>query len=755
MSKFKFFGVLVAALVLTGVGFAAPMSVQAQTTDVDLLATLLNLTPDQKATLSSLLGGSSVGGAMTSGSMTMPAFTRDLSEGSTGTDVMNLQKFLNMKGYAVATTGPGSAGQESTYFGSLTKAALARYQAAVGISPAAGFFGPTTRAHVNAQLGAVTGGGSTGGTMGGSTTLCPNGMTLASNCTLAPGQTQQQLCPNGKTLISNCTLMPGETGTGNNPSVTGGAGDITVTERSLGTTDEVLEGEEEAKVLGFDVEATGSDISITSVRVEFEHEGSGSDRLNRYVDEVFVFFGDEMVGSADVDEFSESSDVYSRNIPVSGVVIGEDETERFYVAVSAVNNIDSNDVSENWEVALGQIRFVDGTGAILTDNTGTGVLAGSGITTAIGDSFTFEDLSSGGDVDLRVSEDDSDVNEPHSVPVDDSSDTNDVNILSFTLDADGSDIFLDTLSFGITSTGAGVTEIANDFRLLMGGDEVGTARIDVGVTGDTNTYTGGTGGSFASSTDLARVVTIIDLDDDDVVIREGSRVDFMLVADINDIDGAFSSGDKLSVALSGDTTTDSNGHIVADDENGDALTNDELSGTADSTDIEFLSTGISVKTVSVNAVVENQGTDSLTDDKGVFTIVFDVTAIEDTAFIETGTVEHDTTGAEGENNSAANVVFQDSPNSYAATSTGSIALADLTRESGGSVSGNFIQIGAGQTARFKLRVEFEPGHVTGSSVGYRMYLRSVNYAATAVDATAQQVLTPEIDYRTGAISIPN
>jgi hypothetical protein len=75
-------------------------------------------------------------------------FTRDLTLGSKGDDVKALQQFLNSKGYTVASTGPGSAGNETTYFGSLTKAALAKYQAAVGISPTAGYFGPKTRAYI-------------------------------------------------------------------------------------------------------------------------------------------------------------------------------------------------------------------------------------------------------------------------------------------------------------------------------------------------------------------------------------------------------------------------------------------------------------------------------------------------------------------------------------------------------------------------------------------------------------------------------
>lgn len=73
-------------------------------------------------------------------------FTRNLTVGSRGDDVKALQVFLNSRGFKVALTGNGSVGKESTYFGPATKTALAKFQAANGITPASGYFGPKTRA---------------------------------------------------------------------------------------------------------------------------------------------------------------------------------------------------------------------------------------------------------------------------------------------------------------------------------------------------------------------------------------------------------------------------------------------------------------------------------------------------------------------------------------------------------------------------------------------------------------------------------
>jgi peptidoglycan hydrolase-like protein with peptidoglycan-binding domain len=75
----------------------------------------------------------------------LPKFLRDLEFGMTGPDVRELQKFLNKNEFFIASSGDGSPGNETDYFGSRTRAALARYQSVHAIVPAAGYLGPKTR----------------------------------------------------------------------------------------------------------------------------------------------------------------------------------------------------------------------------------------------------------------------------------------------------------------------------------------------------------------------------------------------------------------------------------------------------------------------------------------------------------------------------------------------------------------------------------------------------------------------------------
>ncbi len=128
---------------MSGAVLLVPVA-QAQTA-ADLQAQIAGLLL-QIQQLQAQLSGSTGGGATTSYS-----FTRSLTIGSTGEDVRALQQFLNSHSALVSSSGAGSPGNESTYFGSKTRAALAKWQAANGVSPAVGYFGPITRAAIAAM----------------------------------------------------------------------------------------------------------------------------------------------------------------------------------------------------------------------------------------------------------------------------------------------------------------------------------------------------------------------------------------------------------------------------------------------------------------------------------------------------------------------------------------------------------------------------------------------------------------------------
>ncbi len=134
------------ATALVGVGLVLGLAFAFATpAKADLLSDLQAQVQALLAQISAMSGGTSSGGSGAG----CYSFTMTEQMGSTGGEVMWVQKFLNNHGAVIAATGAGSPGNESSYFGAKTKAAVAKWQGMNGVSPAAGFWGPLTRAKAN------------------------------------------------------------------------------------------------------------------------------------------------------------------------------------------------------------------------------------------------------------------------------------------------------------------------------------------------------------------------------------------------------------------------------------------------------------------------------------------------------------------------------------------------------------------------------------------------------------------------------
>src|SRR3989344_3714088 len=142
---------LVVALMLLGMVFAASLPGTAAAQTVESLTaqinSLLQTITALQAQVSTLQGGS----ATATGSSACPyTWSRNLTTGSTGDDVMKLQKFLNSDSATlVASSGAGSPGNETSTFGPATKGAVVKFQnkyasetlAPIGFSSGTGYFG--------------------------------------------------------------------------------------------------------------------------------------------------------------------------------------------------------------------------------------------------------------------------------------------------------------------------------------------------------------------------------------------------------------------------------------------------------------------------------------------------------------------------------------------------------------------------------------------------------------------------------------
>jgi len=189
--------IITTVAVLALVVAIAPGVAQGVTID-ELLAQIAQL----QAQLTALQGTTGTTGT---GACAGVSFTRNLTVGSTGSDVKCLQVLLNANGFQVSATGAGSPGMETTYFGSKTLVAVRAFQVSKGWTPA-NQAGPMTRAALNALIG------TTGGQV-----IVPTGsgltVQLASNnpvaATIIDGQAQAPLArlvfANGGSSAANVT----------------------------------------------------------------------------------------------------------------------------------------------------------------------------------------------------------------------------------------------------------------------------------------------------------------------------------------------------------------------------------------------------------------------------------------------------------------------------------------------------------------------------------------------------------------------
>jgi hypothetical protein len=140
--------IITTVVALALVAVVAPFAVNAQTPTVaQLMAQIAQLSAQLQG-----LQGTTTPAATGTGACAGITFTRNLTVGSTGSDVKCLQTILNESATTqVSTTGAGAPGMETSTFGPKTLVAVKKYQTANGLTPA-NQVGPMTRAKLNAAL---------------------------------------------------------------------------------------------------------------------------------------------------------------------------------------------------------------------------------------------------------------------------------------------------------------------------------------------------------------------------------------------------------------------------------------------------------------------------------------------------------------------------------------------------------------------------------------------------------------------------
>lgn len=593
--------------------FAGVVNVQAATTSelIDLLVSLGIISADQVAVVNAAVGGTTTGTGSSTGCLLQTA--PDMTLGATGANVTNLQTFLVEGGYMTMP-----AGVAYGYFGGLTQSSLGKYQAAMGITPAAGYFGRITRASI-------------------------------------------------KCVVETPEVIEDEDVKDTKPSTSlkGGAGDITLTQKTSGTEKVVAEGKSEA-VLGMEGEADdNSDIEVTSLRLVVEPTGAGSTRLTRYADELVIELDGKEVGAIDASDFSRSGAVHTGTISLKNAIVKAGKKGRFNVVFVAKESIDSKDrIGGEVNVKIDRVRYEDATGAVLSD------------TKSFNADVTFEDSTESDDIKLQSS---SANPKEQNLEVEKTSKSEEAQVFAFRMRA------------GDDSSDMSITEINISAKLNnpTGGIATTTAdRIidDIWLEVDGAKYTDWS--SSNSNVDIAdgsnkTALYKFTIDEEDLVIGAGDRTDVEVFVVFGKQDGNYDANTtiELSVATSS---------VVVENDAGDSV---DVTGSTMKSEVHTLVVdGVNVKYVSSSSTkVDEAG--KVQDIK----LVFDVTAVGDNVDISRETSVASSTLA----NIKADLV----------DSAGTTAVFTLTSDA--SLRASVYTVYEGQTKRFTLTTSVSAVTTTG------------------------------------------
>ena len=407
MKKKRIFaGFLGITMILTAVVGVAPQAGAQTTTSTATIENLQALIMQLQAQLAALMAGGGTTG-------TRVVFNTNLTIGSTGADVTELQRYLVSQGMLQMPINVSYG-----YFGTLTRAAVARWQASQGITPAVGYFGPITRARLNALF----------------TTTTPT--------------------------------TPTTPGTGNGGITTPGVeGTLTVSLNPTPSSGQTIrEGDNEEAVMGLKIEARQSDIRIERIQIELPNAAF----YNNIADRISIAEGSTVLASSNLNSSTviREGSRYYINITGLSYIVPRNTTRVLNVLVDINSSVDSNDqnTSITLTIPADGVRGIDGAG-----------IYQYGPSSSISRSFRVGgDLAEDASIQLSLSSNNPVASEVVAASGSDEDELDALTILRFNLRAERDTVLVTDLVATITGTGVATTSTA---YLYDGNNIIGSASI--------------------------------------------------------------------------------------------------------------------------------------------------------------------------------------------------------------------------------------------------------------------------------------
>jgi peptidoglycan hydrolase-like protein with peptidoglycan-binding domain len=671
---------IVAGSALVAMSFAAAIpAAHAQTTTTTTTTSQTASLEAQIASLQAQLAASQGG---TSASVT---FTRDLTVGSTGSDVTALQTWLIAKGFSIPAGATG-------YFGAQTKAAVAAYQAANGISPAVGYFGPITRAKVNATAGTTTTTTTTTSTAG-----CVAGAAFSS------------------TTGQACTTT---TSTGGSTSLTGGEGSVN-NFQTIGASTTILGQGANQNVYGFSFMAGGSDLNVDRINYSVVLS-SDNTQATASIHPWNVFQTATLTDSsgntiATVDATNQNNwsqegtggyqgDTQVYQITFSGLnqVVKEGATQTYYLKLSTQSVISSANANAKYAVMLESqgLRATDALGLQEYSPNLTGNGNDVQVENTVAGTAT---ISTGSDNPVTTT-----------IMGNTTNPTNNIVLNTFTIAANGGEN-VELYSLPVTASTTGVS---------------GTLVTPGALIQSLSLYQGSTLLDTVSPAATSSAQESVNFNNLNLNIPQGTTDSFSIQANISPIDGVTIPNGSAVVVSVPNGVVAGVGTVTPNIEDSSG-NNVGVTGASTGNVISFASTGVSVSAPTTNATVAING-GNVTSQTGTFTFTFNVTAFGQTIYVGTTSAAYD-------------VTIHDQGSNGPASTTSSAITSNATR----SQNGNFM-ISNGQTQSFTVTAIAS----NGGKDFYYATLNSLKYSTldSATGATASSTPLPST-FTTASVSI--
>lgn len=340
-----------------------------------------------------------------------------LTIGSQGANVTALQNALIAAGQSIPAGATG-------YFGSQTQAALAAWQAANGVSPAVGYYGPITKAAMDAKCVPVEPGDE--------------------DDDEDEDEDDEDVTLSGEASLDSVNINDGD------------------------DTD-LEEGQEDAPIAELEVEFTDGDAMITRLDVQLVGAGDEQDPWDTF-ETISLWVDGDMVAEEAADDEDEYLDEDDGTMRFSGLEIYgmEDEEVVITIAVTVQNSVDLGGNDDAWEIGAVAMRYIDADDVTTTDDT-TGDLDGS---LPVNDMVDFTVGEEGGDDELliKTSTEDPDAT---TLKVETNQKSDWHTIFAFDLDTDDSvnDIEVNNIMIGLQTSDNNITDVVSDVMLVIDGEE--------------------------------------------------------------------------------------------------------------------------------------------------------------------------------------------------------------------------------------------------------------------------------------------